>query len=338
MSNQLFRLLNRDIGIDLGTTTTAIARSYDDVLLREPSVVALDQAQEVVAVGLDAMLMLGRSPGSVHVVQPLSDGVISDPILCEMMLKHFIEKALGHTARRAGVRAVVCIPGCITEVEKRAAEEVAHNAGIRSAFLLDEPVAAALGAGMPIEEPMGSMVVDIGGGTTNCAVLALGGIVNKHTIRVGGNHIDETIAQYVKKNMDVSIGARMAEMVKLELASAQPNRNKRMKIRGQDQKNGLPRTLELDAHEIYQTIRPQLHAILSCVKEVLCATPPELASDIYDHGICLTGGGALLHGMSALIQQATGIHTHIAKNALDCVAQGAAKVMNQLEYYKNRAV
>ena len=327
-----------DVGIDLGTVNTLIARRDMGIILREPSAVALDHEKHIVAIGDDAVRMLGRTPGAVQVVRPLQDGVVADYRLCEAMLKHFLEKAMGKAARRAGVRAVLCVPGCVTDVEKRALEDAARGAGARAAFLMDEPVAAAIGAGLPVEEPVGNLVVDIGGGTTDAAVLALGGVVTKSSVRAGGTHIDTAIMQHVRQTYGMNIGSRTAEDIKLAIGAALPSSTKTMQVRGRDMNSGLPRTLDLTAMEVYRAMLPQVVQILSCVREVLSMTPPELAADIYDRGMWLTGGGALLNGLPEFFSSETGIAVHIAPEPLDCVAEGARIAVENLNYYRNHAV
>lgn len=338
MSLSFAGLFGRDVGIDLGTVNTLIARRDMGIVLREPSAIALDHEKKVVAIGDDAIRMLGRTPGAITVVHPLQDGVVADYRLCEAMLRHFIEKAMGRAARRLGVRAVLCVPGCVTDVEKRALEDAARGAGAHTAFLMDEPVAAAIGAGLPVEEPVGSLVVDIGGGTTDAAVLALGGVVQKCSVRAGGTHIDAAIMQHIRQTYGMTIGARTAEDIKLEIGAALPGSTHTMQVRGRDLSSGLPRTLELAAMEIYRAILPQVLNILSCVRDVLACTPPELAADIYDRGMYLTGGGALLNGITEFITAETGVAAHIAPEPLDCVAHGARIAVENLSYYRSRAV
>lgn len=335
----LFGLLGLDVGIDLGTVNTIITRRGEGVLLREPSAVAVTPGKKtVLAAGREAMALLGRSPGSVQVLHPLREGVIADVSLSEAMLKAFLERALGRAVRRAGVRAVLCVPGCVTDVEKRALEEAARGAGAKAAFLMDEPVAAAIGAGLPLEEPFGTCVVDIGGGTTDAAVLSMGGVVQKHSVRAGGTHIDGAILAHIKRAHGLVIGPPTAELLKMRLGSAVPGLEGFMEIRGRDMVTGLPRTQTISAGEIHEAIRPQLQAIVGCAREVLSATPPELAGDIHDRGLCLTGGGALLPGMPALFSRELGVPAMTAPAPLDCVANGARIAVENLEYYRLRAV
>ncbi|MDR1619321.1 MAG: rod shape-determining protein [Clostridiales bacterium] len=333
-----FSLFGRDVGIDIGTVNTLIARRDSGIVLRESTAVALDREKRLVAVGEEAYHMLGRTPGDVRVMHPLQDGVVVDFQLCEAMLRHFLLQAAGHPAGRFGARAVLCVPGCVTKVEKRALEDAARNAGARAAFMLDEPVAAALGAGLPVEEPLGTLVVDIGGGTTDAAVIALGGIVVKRSIRAGGTHIDAAIMQHVRRTYGIVIGARTAELIKIGMGSALPAGFGSMQVRGRDMGTGLPCTLNVSAMEVYRAIQPQVRAILGCVREVLSLTPPELAGDIYERGMWLTGGGALLNGVADLFASVTGISTYIAERPLDCVAEGARRAVENIAFYRERAV
>ncbi|MDL2218315.1 rod shape-determining protein [Christensenellaceae bacterium OttesenSCG-928-M15] len=334
----LFNFFSRDVGIDLGTVNTLIAKSDEGIILREPSAVAVDHNKRIVAIGDDAIRMVGRTPGAVQIVHPLQEGVVADFRLCEAMLRYFIEKCMGRSARRTGIKAVLCVPGCVTDVEKRALEEAAKGAGAKAAFLLDEPVAAAIGAGLPVEDAVGSLVVDIGGGTTDSAVMALGGVVQKNSVRAGGTHIDAAILMHLRNTYGITVGVRTAEQIKLTLGSAIPDAPATMQVRGRDLESGLPRTIKITGLEIYNTIQPQISAILSCVREVLAVTPPELSADIYDYGLWLTGGGALLRGMAEYFTEATGIQTYIARHPLDCVAEGARIAAENLNYYKDRAV
>ena len=329
--------LGLDIGIDLGTVNTLIARQGEGVILREPSLVAMDEQKQIVAVGQEARTILGRAPGNVQVLHPLQDGVIADVGLCEAMLKAFLERAVGKTARRAGVRAVLCVPGCITEVERKALLEAAKGAGARMAFLLEEPVAAAVGAGLPMEQARATMVVDIGGGTTDAAVLSLGGIVQKYSIRAGGTHMDHAIVRHVKQVHGLGIGLPTAELVKCSIGSALPGPKGSMVVHGRDMHSALPRSMTLNAAEVYEAIAPQLSQLLLCVKEVLSITPPELAGDILNTGLVLTGGGALLKGLPTLLSAELGLPARIAQDPLDCVALGAQAAVENLAWFRSRA-
>jgi len=331
-------LSHKGIGIDMGTMNTVISHSEQGIVLREPSLVALNQREEIVAVGSDAMHMLGRAPQSIHVVRPIEDGIVANTELCELMLRWFIDKAFGAMARRIGLRAVLCVPGGMTEVERCAVEEAAHGAGLRSSLLLDVQVAAALGAGLPVDEAVGSMVVDIGAGNTNAAVMALGGIVQKCTVKTGGNHIDRAIVEQIREQESICIGTSMAEWLKVQLIGKGDTRGRKLCIRGQDQANGFPRSMQLDAGQVHQMIRQPLQAILGCIRDVLSKTPPELAADLYDHGIFLTGGSAQLYGLGDALQKLTGMQVSVAPNPMESAALGACVAAEQMAYYKSRAV
>ncbi|MDD3919555.1 MAG: rod shape-determining protein [Eubacteriales bacterium] len=338
MAFSLYRLFGKDVGVDLGSVNTLFSLRGSGVILREPSCVALDHNEGIIAAGNAALDLIGRSPGTVRVVQPLQNGVIADYRLCEAMLRAFLEDAFGKTGRLAGVRAVICVPGSVTEIEKRALEEAARSAGAHTAYLMDEPVAAALGAGLNIEVGYGCMVADIGGGTTDAAVLSMGGVVQKQTAKAGGAHIDAAIMEYCKTRHRTCIGMQTAEHIKLDIASALPGRERCIEVRGRDLESGLPRTLILTGQEIHVAIQPQLFAILGCIKQVLANTPPELAGDLLSSGILLTGGTALLHGMAAFIGAETTLPVRVADHPLDCVAEGARIAVEHLQYYRTRAV
>lgn len=338
MAFSLFRLFGRDVGIDLGSVNTVFSLRGEGVILREPSCVALDQNDGIIAAGNAALEQIGRTPGTVRVVHPLQNGVVADYRLCEAMLKQFLENAFGKAGRLAGVRAVICVPGSVTEIEKRAIEEAAKAAGAHAAYLMDEPVAAALGAGLDIEAGYGSMVADIGGGTTDVAVLSMGGVVQKQTARAGGAHIDAAIMEYCKTKHRTSIGMHSAQRIKLDVASALPGRERCIEVRGRDLETGLPRTLILTGQEVHLAIQPQLFAILACIKHVLANTPPELAGDLLSSGILMTGGASLLHGMPAFIGAETKLPVRVAERPLDCVAEGARIAVENLHYYRTKAV
>ena len=322
------------IAIDLGTVNTLLAAKGKGILLREPSAVALGKHREVLAVGNDAVRMLGRTPGSITVAYPLRDGVIADPALTEEMLRCFIGKTLGRRLPGTGIRAVICVPGCITDVERHAVEEAAKAAGAKEAYLMDEPVAAALGAGLPVQEPVGSMVVDIGGGTTDAAVLALAGVVTCVSVRSGGTHMDDTIADYVRKKYSVAISRGTAEQVKCALGTALPGALGRMEIRGRDLASGLPRMQILSATEVYEAIQRPLERIYGAIQKALSNTPPELSGDLMDTGILLTGGGAKLEGLAEAVEERTGIPTRVAESCMDCTALGALVTAENLSAAK----
>lgn len=334
----VFNAFTKDMGIDLGTANTLVFLRGKGIIVREPSVVAIQtNTKEVLAVGEEAKRMIGRTPGHIVAIRPLSDGVIADFDVTQSMLKYFINKA---NKRRSFVqpRVVVCVPSGVTEVEKRAVEEAAIQAGARDAYLIEEPMAAAIGAGLPVQEPTGSMVVDIGGGTTEVAIISLGGIVTSRSIRVAGNELDEAIVYYIKKEYSLMIGERTAEEVKIQIGSADlKNKEEKMLIRGRDLISGLPKTIEVSSVEIHEAMKEQIASIIDAIKYTLEKTPPELASDIMELGIMLTGGGALLEGLDRLIRKETGMPVHIAENPLDCVALGTGKALEDIETLKRIA-
>lgn len=316
--------LHRDVGIDLGTANTVIYIRGKGIVLNEPSVVAIDQnTKQVLAVGEEAKRMVGRTPGSIQAIRPLKDGVIADFDMTEAMLRSFIMKV---NQRRSILRprAVIAVPSGVTEVEKRAVVDAAISAGFKDARLIEEPMAAAIGAGLDVQEPHGNMVVDIGGGTCEVAVISLGGIVTHESIRIGGDDMDEAIVQYVRRAYNVLIGERTAEEVKIAIGSVSPQDAPAAtcEVRGRDLVTGLPRTLTLTSEEIAQSLADPVHAILEGIRRNLERTPPELAADIYERGIVLAGGGALLHGIDRLIAEETGIPVHICDDPLGAVARG----------------
>ena len=300
--------MTKDMGIDLGTANTLVYIKGQGIVVREPSVVAIrDDSKEVLAVGEEAKRMIGRTPGNIVAIRPMKDGVIADFDVTESMLRYFIQKA----AAKKGVvtpRIAICVPYGVTEVEKRAIEEAARTAGARDAYLIEEPMAAAIGAGLRVEEPEGNMVVDIGGGTTEIAIISLGGIVTAKSIRIGGDEFDESIVSYVKKEYSLAIGERTAEDVKISIGSAfKDDQEHNMQIRGRDLISGLPKTIEISSTEVRDALREPINSIVDAIKSTLEKTPPELASDIMENGIMLTGGGALLRGLDKLVKQETGM-------------------------------
>lgn len=317
----------RDIGIDLGTANTLVHVAGRGVLLREPSVVAINkETGEVVAVGEEAKRMIGRTPSNIVAIRPLKDGVIADYDQTEKMLRHFI----GKVSRRSFIRqnVVVGIPSGVTEVERRAVIEAARRAGATKAYVVEEPMAAAFGAGLPVDEPTGSMIVDIGGGTTEVAVISLGGIVHSRSIRVAGDELDESISAYVRRAYNLYVGDRTAEQAKIEIGSAFPlEQELEMVVKGRDLVTGLPRSAVLSSEEVRMAIAEPLNAIVEAVKLTLEATPPELAADAMDYGIVLAGGGALLRGLDRLISQETGMPVIVAKDPLSCVVIGTGMVV-----------
>ena len=330
-----FGKMTKDMGIDLGTANTLVYIKGQGIVVREPSVVAIrDDSKEVLAVGEEAKRMIGRTPGNIVAIRPMKDGVIADFDVTQSMLSYFIQKA----AAKKGVvspRIAICVPFGVTEVEKRAIEEAARTAGAKDAFLIEEPMAAAIGAGLRIEEPEGNMVVDIGGGTSEIAIISLGGIVTAKSIRLGGDELDEAIVNYVKKEYSLMIGERTAEDVKIKIGSAyKEGEEVEMEIRGRDLITGLPKTMQITSGEVRDALRDPVNSIIDGIKSTLEKTPPELASDIMENGIMLTGGGALLRGLDKLVREETGMPVRIAENPLDCVAIGTGKSVEDAEIFE----
>lgn len=326
--------LSKDMGIDLGTANTLVYVSGKGIVLQEPSVIAIDQNDKMpLAVGEDAKKMLGRSPGNVIVTRPLRSGVIADFDTAELMLKHFIQRV--HEGRTlVSPRVVIGIPSGVTGVERRALMDAASQAGARDVYLIDEPVAAAIGAGLPVAEPIGNMIVDIGGGTTEVAVLSLQGTVVSESVRIAGDDLNESIVHYMKKIYNLVIGERTAEEIKIRVGSAYPTRNDDeniMEVRGLHMLSGLPRTVTIKGPEIRESMSEPLSVIIEAVKRTLERTPPELAADIVDRGIMLAGGGALLKGLDTLISHETGIATHVAADPLSCVVLGTGRVLENFK-------
>lgn len=332
----IFGRWSRDLGIDLGTANTLVYVKGKGIVLQEPSVVAIQrETGALVAVGAEAKEMVGRTPGNIVAVRPLKDGVIADFEVTERMLEYFIQKA----TRKRGIikpRVVVGVPSGVTGVEERAIINATLSAGAKEAFLIEEPMAAAIGADLPVNEPVGSMIVDIGGGTTEVAVISLGGIVASKSIRMAGDELDEAIVQHVKRNYNLMIGERTAEEVKKEIGSAYPvHDDLEMEVRGRDMVSGLPKTVRLTAGEVRLALAEVVNAIVDAVKVTLEKTPPELAGDIMDHGIVMTGGGSLLKGLDRLIAEETRMPVHYADEPLLSVAYGAGKVLDNLDTYKH---
>ncbi len=321
----------RDMAVDLGTANTLVYVRGRGIVLSEPSVVAIDVRNgEVHAVGVEAKRMLGRTPGTIQAIRPLKDGVIADFDVTEAMLRHFIQKV--HQGRWAHPRVVVCVPSGVTGVEKRAVEEACLSAGARQAYLIEEPMAAAIGAGLPIGEPTGSMIVDIGGGTSEVAVISLGGIVVSRSIRVGGDELDEAIISYAKREYKLLIGQQTAEELKLEIGSAFPMAEEfQAEIRGRDLVSGLPKTIALTSEEVRGAIEEPLVQIIDAIKETLDSTPPELASDIMDRGIMLAGGGSLLRGLDERLRSETQMPAHLAESPMTCVAVGSGRSLEEFD-------
>ena len=323
---------SRDMGIDLGTANTLVHVRGRGILLREPSVVAIDsETRKVLAVGEEAKRMLGRTPGSIIAIRPLKDGVIADFDQTERMIRHFIEKVYRRNML-FGPRVVIGVPSGVTEVEERAVKEAAKKAGAKVAYTIEEPMAAAIGAGLPVSEPTGSMIVDIGGGTTEVAVISLGGIVTARSVRIAGDEIDEAIVNYIRRTYNLQIGDRTAEEAKFEVGSAYPSGEDRpMDVRGRDLISGLPRSATISSSEIREAIADPINAIVEAVKVTLEATPPELSADIYERGIVLAGGGALLGGLDRLISRETSMPVVIAQDPLSCVVLGTGKMLEELD-------
>ena len=325
-------IFGQDIGIDLGTATVIAYVKGKGIVLREPSVVAVDnQTNEVLAVGQEARKMLGRTPGNIVATRPLKDGVISNYTVTEKMLKYFMNKVSGKSI--IAPRMMICIPSQVTEVERRAVIDAASQAGARKVYLIEEPIAAAIGAGIDIAKPCGNMIVDIGGGTTDIAVISLGGSVVSNSIKVAGDKFDEAVIRYIKKKHNVIIGERTAEELKVNIGCVYPKiQDIEMDIRGRDLTTGLPKTLTIYSSEMMEALIEPAMMIVEAVHGVLEKTPPELAADISDKGIYMTGGGSLLDGLDKLLQEKTGINVMIANDTVSCVALGTGKALDNLDY------
>lgn len=332
--DKIIGVFSNDLAIDLGTANTLIYAKGKGIITSEPSVVAVKKdargQKKVLAVGKEAKEMLGRTPGSIEAIRPMKDGVIADFEVTEAMLRYFIRRA--HNRKSLiRPRIIVGVPFGITEVEKRAVRESAESAGAREVYLIEEPMAAAIGAGLPVTEPTGSMIVDIGGGTTEVAVISLAGIVVSTSVRVAGDVMDESIVQYIKRNYNLLIGERTAELVKMNIGNAFPGGEmQKMEISGRDLVTGIPRHLEVNSDEIREAIAEPIHTIIEAIKTTLEQTPPELAGDIVDKGIMLAGGGALIRDIDKLIHEETGLPVMIADDPLSCVAHGAGKALDEL--------
>jgi len=332
----LFGIGSKKLGIDLGTANTLVYAEGKGIVLNEPSVVAKNNnTGEIVAVGSDAREMIGRTPGSISAIRPMRDGVIADYDTTAAMMKYFIEKS----ANNSKPSVMVCVPSGVTEVEKRAVIEATQHAGAREAYVIEEPFAAAIGAGLPVMDPTGNMVVDIGGGTTDVATISLGGIVSSRSIRVAGDKFDESISAYIKSNFNLQIGERTAEDVKIQIGSASIEKSKEiesMQIRGRDLVTGLPKTVQLSGEDIATAIHENVEEIIETIKETLEETSPEIAADVIDHGIVLTGGGALLHHLPEVISEATGVPVFIAQDPLDCVAIGTGESLKNIDVMRRQ--
>jgi len=329
--NVLGGLSGRDMAVDLGTANTLVYVRGRGIVLSEPSVVAIDQRSgEVHAVGVEAKRMLGRTPGTITAIRPLKDGVIADFDVTEQMLRHFIHKANGN--RFAHPRVIVCVPSGVTGVEKRAVEEATLSAGARQAYLIEEPMAAAIGAGLPVSDPTGNMIVDIGGGTTEVAVISLGGIVVSQSIRVGGDEMDESIMNHLRKEYKLLIGQQTAEEVKLEIGSSwELTEEVQAEVRGRDMLTGLPKTVVIGSEDIRRALDEPVTQNIDAIRGTLDKTPPELAADIMDRGIVLAGGGALLQGLDERLRRETHMPVHVAESPLTCVAVGSGRSLEEFE-------
>ena len=324
--------LSKDVGIDLGTANTLVYMKGKGIIMREPSVVAVHtKTDEVRCVGGEAKAVIGRPPGSIVAVRPLKDGVIADFDITTNMLENFLKKACGNSMF-SRPRVVICIPSGVTEVERRAVREATLKAGARQVSVIEEPMAAAIGAGLPISEPTGSMIVDIGGGTAEIAVISLGGIVASRSVRMAGDMFDQAIIAFIKRKYNLLIGERTAEQIKIEIGSAYVlDPELTMEIKGRNLVDGLPKNIVVHSEDVRAALLECLEKITSAIKETLERTPPELSADIIDRGITLTGGGALLRGLDQLIQSETGIDVHVAEDPLDCVAKGAGAVLDHVD-------
>jgi len=326
-------LFSRDMGIDLGTANSLVYVKGKGIVLREPSVVAIErESGQVLAVGEEAKQMIGRTPGNIIAIRPMKDGVIADFDVTQTMIKYFINRSLRNRTFLIRPRVVVSVPSGVTPVEERAVREAALQAGAREAYLVEEPMAAAIGAGLPVHEPTGNLIADIGGGTTEVAVISLGGIVTSTSIRIAGDEMDEAIIQYVKKTYNLLIGERTAEEIKIEIGTAYPPENLgSCEVRGRDLVTGLPKTVRVTAEEIYKALAEPVSAILEAIKNTLEQTPPELSADIMDRGIVMAGGGSLLRGLDYLISEQTGMPVHVADEPLLCVAYGTGRVLENID-------
>ena len=336
--SDLFKFRSQNMAIDLGTANTLVYVQDQGIVLNEPSVVAIETIngiRRVKAVGNDAKMMMGKTPDSIEAIRPLRDGVIADIEVAEQMIKHFIQKVHGKKSMFRYPEIVICVPSGSTAVERRAIQESAESAGARKVLLIEEPMAAAIGAGLPVTEPSGSMIVDIGGGTTEVAVISLGGIVYARSVRVGGDKLDEAIISYIRRNHNLLIGESTAERIKMDIGAAAPPDNGEdgplTEVRGRDLMNGVPREVIVSQRQIAESLYEPVSQIVEAVKVALENTPPELAADIVDKGIVLTGGGALLNRLDAVLRDATGLPVVVAEDALSCVALGTGRALEEIK-------
>ncbi|MFA4993020.1 MAG: rod shape-determining protein [Candidatus Omnitrophota bacterium] len=337
--NFVLGLFSNDMGIDLGTATTLVFVKGEGVVLCEPSVVAIERGtSHVLAVGEEAKRMLGRTPGNIIAIRPMKDGVISDFEITEAMLRYFIKK-VHHRRVLVRPRIVIAIPSGITEVEKRAVKDSAERAGAREVFLIEEPIAAAIGVGLPIQEPVGNMIIDIGGGTTEIAVISLAGTVFSKSIRIGGDEMNEAVIEYLKKTYNLLVGERTAEDIKIKIGSAYPlEEEMSMEVKGRDLVAGLPKIVTITSEEIRESLQEPLRAIVEVTKISLERTPPELAADLIEHGIVMAGGGSLLRGLDKLISEESGLPVHITDDPVTAVANGTGRVLSEIQYLKKVTV
>ncbi len=328
------------IGIDLGTANVIVYVKGRGIVITEPSVVAVGEDNRIVAVGEEAREMIGRTPGNIQAIRPMKDGVIADYVITEAMLRFFIGKAKrGRIGLSARPEVMISVPAGVTSVEKRAVRDAALKAGAKEAYLIEEPLAAAIGANVPISGPSGNMIIDIGGGTSEIAVISLGGIVVSNSLRVGGNKFDEAIASYIRKKYNLMIGERTAEEVKIQIGTALPlERELTMEVRGRDLIAGLPRTIPITSSEVMEAIEIPLQMLVAAVRSVLEQTPPELSSDIIDKGMVMSGGGSLLRNVDKLLTQVTGVPCHVAENSLNCVALGTGLALEHFDFFKKSLV
>src|ERR1700688_1336088 len=337
MFNGLLGLFSNDIGIDLGTANTLVFVKDQGIVLREPSVVAVRSGtSQVLAVGDEAKRMLGRTPGNIVAVRPLKDGVIADFEMTEAMLRHFITKV--NNRKWVRPRVVIAVPSGITEVEKRAVKESAAHAGAREVYLIEEPMAAAIGVGLPVQDAAGNMIIDIGGGTTEVALISLSGIVFSRSVRVAGDELDEAIAGYMKRAYNLMIGERTAEEIKIKIGSAYPvEKETSMEVKGRDLVAGLPKTLTITSQEVREAMLEPIATIVDSVRVTLERCPPELSADLVDRGLVLAGGGALLRGLDKLLSEQTGLPVHVAEDPLSAVAEGTGRCLNEIKFLRHLA-
>ena len=339
--NRFLGLFSNDLAIDLGTATTLVYVKGEGIICSEPSAVAVHRdsrgAKKVLAVGIEAKRMIGRTPGNIIAIRPIKDGVIADFEVTEAMLRYFIRKAHKHRTL-VRPRIIICVPYGCTEVERRAVRESAQSAGAREVYLIEEPLAAAIGAGLPITEPSGNMIVDIGGGTTEVAVISLGGIVQSHSVRVAGDKMDEAILQYVKRKYNLLIGDPTAEYIKVQIGNAFPGFEDSVEVKGLDMVSGVPKALIMTSDEVREALSETVRVIVDAVKGVFEETPPELAGDIYERGIVLAGGGALLRNLDVLLREETGLPVTVAEDPLSCVVLGSGQALDELDLLRQVAL